>query len=384
MHRRDLIEKTGPYNEQLNVLIDWDMTRRLVFFSDFHHVHKITGEFYNPAGQCDRMSVQRRKDRSEYIRNVLAIRTTRPAKPWPKIEDMSIIVVADRLNRQVGETIGLIWRHTFYPYRLFLPLPQTDFNRLNTDMPNVALVPVDPSSSQAQRIDAALAQCDGKYIALVSSGLPIEQMWVENPLYALINSPVSREGFELAPHQLSRGAEATGKVEPGATGFGSIGAGWAAVLRKDDLQHARDAFPNLSVRQSLKAAGITLRQPSFEELPFQFDHLLQRALSAEKDGKWAEAGEIYEHTAQCHQNELWMKTQAAKAFFKASDHKRAAELARQVNQQRPTVDTLLFEARAKRDDNNFDSAIELLKRAEQILAGTTDYLVSAETERYSK
>jgi glycosyltransferase involved in cell wall biosynthesis len=42
MHHRDLIEKTGPYNEQLNVLIDWDLTRRLAFFSDFYHIHKVT------------------------------------------------------------------------------------------------------------------------------------------------------------------------------------------------------------------------------------------------------------------------------------------------------------------------------------------------------
>lgn len=68
----------------------------------------------------------------------------------------------------------------------------------------------------------------------------------------------------------------------------------------------------------------------------------------------------------------------------ARDHKRAAELACEVNQQRPTVDTLLFEARAKRDQNNLDSAIELLKRAEQILVGTTDYRVSAKTESDSK
>jgi hypothetical protein len=309
------------------------------------------------------MSVQRRKDRSEYIRNVLAIRTTRPAKPWPKIEDVSIILAADRLNDQVAETIGLIWRHTFYTYKLFLPLPQADFNRLNTDMPNMVLVPVDPFSSQTQRLDTAVAQCDGKYIAIIPSGLPIEQMWLENPLYALINSSVSREGFEL-------GASTSTLL--------------AVVLRRDDLQYARDAFPNLSVRQSLKAAGIALRQPCFEELPFQFDHLLQRALSAEKDGKWTEAAQTYERIAQCHQNELWMKIQAAKAFFKAGDQKRAAELACEVNQQRPTVDTLLFEARAKRDKNNFASAIELLKRAEQILVGTTDYLVSAETERFLK
>jgi len=32
MHRRDLLEKTGLYNEQLNILIDWDMTRILALF----------------------------------------------------------------------------------------------------------------------------------------------------------------------------------------------------------------------------------------------------------------------------------------------------------------------------------------------------------------
>jgi len=132
MHSRDLLEKTGTYNEQLNVLIDWDMTRRLAFFSDFHHVHEITGEFYSPVAECDRISVQRRKDKSEYLRNVLAIRTTRPPKPWPKMKDLSVIFAADRLGQQAGQTIGSIWRHTFFPYEVYLPLPQTDFARLNT------------------------------------------------------------------------------------------------------------------------------------------------------------------------------------------------------------------------------------------------------------
>ena len=43
LHRRDLLDKTGPYNEGLNVLIDWDMTRRLAFFSDFCHIPEVTG-----------------------------------------------------------------------------------------------------------------------------------------------------------------------------------------------------------------------------------------------------------------------------------------------------------------------------------------------------
>ena len=32
MHRRDLLDKTGPYTESLNILIDWDITRRTGLF----------------------------------------------------------------------------------------------------------------------------------------------------------------------------------------------------------------------------------------------------------------------------------------------------------------------------------------------------------------
>ena len=171
-------------------------------------------------------------------------------------------------------------------------------------------------------------------------------MWIENPLYALINNPDDRRGYEL---------------EESKEGL------WAAVVRKDDLQFARTSHPNLPVRESLRTAGIVLKHPDFEEYPFQFDNLLQKALSAEKDGDWSQAGQMYEYIAENHQNELWMKGLAAKAFLKAGNHPKAATLGHDVNLQRPTVDTLLLEAKIKRENKDFNSAIELLKTAEQIL-----------------
>lgn len=361
MHRADLIEKTGLYNEHLSILIDWDMTRRLAFFSDFCHVPQITGEFYSPVGECDRISIQQRKNKSDYLRNVLAIRTTRPAKPWPKIDDMSIIFVADKLDKQAGRTIGSIWRHTFYPYELYLPLPQADFSRLKTDMPNIELMPVEPATSLSQRVDAALRRCDGNYVAIVPSGFRIQEMWIENPLYALINSSAAREGFELE---------------------GSTDVLWAAVVKKQDLQYARKNSPEQSVRQSLTSAGIALRKPSIEELPFQFDGLLRQAQLAEKDGSWIQAARMFEYIAENYRNELWMKTRAARAFYKAGDHGRASELSKQVNQQRPTVDTLLLEAKVARERNDLNAAIERLARAQQILLGKADCLAAAETNGY--
>ena len=347
MHRRDLLEKTGPYNEDLNILIDWDMTRRLAFFSDFYHAHRITGEFYRPAGKCDRISVLGRKNEKEYARNILRIRTTRPAKPWTKLKDMSIIFTAERLNKQAGTTLGSIWQHTFYPYEVYLPLPVESLEKFDAEMPNIVPIPVNPLSSQDQRIDTALTRCEGEYIAIVPSGFPIREFWVEDSLHALVNGPVSCEGFEL---------EASTETL------------WAVVVRKEKLQYARRSFPNLPVQQSLKAAGIVLRQPAFEERPFQFDHLFQEAQFAEKNGNWAQAAQMFEYIAEHHQNELWMKSLAAKAFFNAGRYTRAAELSCEVNQQWPTVDTLLVEAKVNRE-TNFNSVIQSLNRAEQILEG---------------
>jgi glycosyltransferase involved in cell wall biosynthesis len=364
MHHRDLLEKTGPYNEQLSILIDWDITRRLAFFTDFYHSCEITGEYYSPVGHSDRISIRKRKDINEYTRNVLTIRTTRPIKPWPKIKDLSIIFSAERLDKQAGGTIGSVWQNTFYPYRLYLPLPQADFHQLNTEMPNIIPVAVDTLSTEAERIDAALDKCDGEYIAIVPSGFAIGEMSIENPLCALINSPTDRIGFELEEVTDTNGdIESSQKKEK----LLSQRKLWGAVVKKDDLLFARKSFPNLTVQESLTAAGIVLRTPAFEELPFQFDILLQQAMITQEDGNWAKAAQLFQYLAEHHHNQLWMKELAAKALFNAGAHNKAAQLSSQVNQLRPTVETLLLEAKVHREKKNFPPAIELLKKAEQIL-----------------
>jgi tetratricopeptide (TPR) repeat protein len=188
-------------------------------------------------------------------------------------------------------------------------------------------------------------------------------MWIEHPLYALINDSVNNEAFEPQ---------------------GSTEQLWSVVVRKDQLANARKSFPNLSVKQSLQAAGIRSRKPTDEQRPFQFDMLLQQAELAEKNGDWAQAAQMFEYIAEHYQNELWMKTLAAKAFYKVGDHTKAVELSSEINQQRPTVDTLLLEAKVNREKKNFNTAIDLLRKAEQILARKPDHLVSTEVNNYSR
>jgi glycosyltransferase involved in cell wall biosynthesis len=345
MHTREILEKTGNFNERLNMLIDWDLTRRLAFFTDFHHVHEITGEFYHPVGDSDRISTRYFKDRDEYIKNFLMIRTTRPPKPWPKIKDLSIIFIMDGLNEQVRDTLVSIWQHTFYPYQIYLPLRQFEIGKFDIEIPNTVTVPVDSHASMEQKIDAALAKCDGDIIAIVPAAFPIRNFWVEDSLYALINSSANKEAFELE--------DSTDKL-------------WAVVLNKEDLDYARKNFPHLSLRQSLKAAGIIIRRVLAEEIPFQYDQLLEQAGTAEKDGNWLKAAQTFGYIAEHYQNKLWINTQAAMAFFKAGLHIQAAQIVHEVNQQRPTVDTLMLEAKLNRQ-KDCKSAIKLLERAEQML-----------------
>ena len=355
MHRRDLLDRTGLYNEDLNILIDWDMTRRLAFFSDFHHVPTLTGEFYSPITECDRISIQGRKDSQEYLRNVLAIRTTRPAKPWTKIEDLSIVLLVDRLDKSVAEMLTRIWRRTFYPYQVYLPLPAADIARMDCEMPNVLTVPVGGQCSREDRLDAALKQADGTYIAVVPGEFPIREMWLEDPLYALINNPASA-GVMLEDSDAQT---------------------WAAVLRREALCRARKTHPFLSVPASLEACDIQVCTLAPEQLPFQFDELLRQAQLAETEGNWPAAAQLFEYMAAHYRNELWMKGMAARAYYEAGRHANADRLSREVNRARPTVDTLLLEAKIHRQKQDYTTAIQLLGQAEQYLGGHADVSVPA-------
>ncbi len=351
MHRRDLLEKTGPYNENLNILIDWDLNRRIAFFSDFHHVLSITGEFYCPLNDSDRISDVRRRDSEDYLRNVLTIRTTYPPKPWSKIDELSIIVAADRLTQETGQMLMRVWRHTFYPYRLYLPLSPAEMKRLDLQMPNVTLVPVEPQSSVEERVDVALQRAEGKYVAIVPTELPIADMWVEDAMHAIDRSGTSREGILLG-------------------GAGSAPRG--LVVARSELLRARQTHPHLSVEASLTACGVRARCPRPEELPFQFDELLRQGKLAEADGDWSLAARLFEQMGQRYHNELWMKTMAARAYFEAGNRMKASRLSREVNRVRATVDTLLLEAKIRRQQRDFAGAIRLLEKAERGLCGRVD------------
>jgi len=357
LHRRDLVEKTGLYNEGLRILIDWDMTRRLSFFTDLRHVAEVTGEFYGPVGPCDRISYRQRLDPAQYVRQVATIRTTRPAKPWPKMPDLSIIFLPDAVDAALAETLRSIWLTTFMPYELYLPMPSAQLQLLEAAMPNLVRIPVRDGASREARIDAALPYAAGDFIAVVPHGVPVNAMWVENPLHAAAGQPAGGSALLIA---------------------GSAQDWPAVVLRRDDCLRARRGRAGATWPASLAAAGLAVREPDVRELPFQFDFLLQEAQAMETDGNWGQAAWLYQQTGAKFDNRRWMDEMAARALYRAGGRDaEALNLCRQAAGDRPTPATLLLEAKIRKRANQFEAAARLLEHADMILADSATATVAA-------
>lgn len=353
MHRRDLLDKAGPYNEKLNVLIDWDLTRRLCFYTDFLHVPIVTGEYYAPVGDCDRISVKRRKNVNEYLWNLLTIRSTRPAKPWSCMSDLSVIVLADAADVQLEKTLNDLWSHTFYPNQYYVPMSPAEHQRFRPKTPNVIPVVTNEGASLGEKLDRALAVCEGDYTAIIPAGLQMSQdevSFIERSLYPLLQNRQAAVAYELV--------EATPQA-------------WGAVLSTEALKAARKAYSVLSLPESIRAAGIEIRKPRVEDYPFLFDNFLAVARQQEREGNWSQAARVYDYTIERFGNDLWMQTLKANALYQQGRWDAAAALAETLNQTRPTAARLMIEAKARRKMKDFSAAAALYRRAEAILDGNS-------------
>jgi glycosyltransferase involved in cell wall biosynthesis len=358
MHRRDLLNRAGLYNENLICLIDWDLTRRLCFFTDFLHVPKVTGEYYaaipDYQQRCERISSRKQKSLNRYILNYLTIQSTRPPKPWPKMKDLSLILVADGFSGQTEQALREIWSHTFYPYQIYLPLARSELDQLQrkTIVPNILGIPVPERCRREDRIDAALRSCQGELVAVVPDTWRIgfdEVAWIEKSLFPLLQEGTKSTAFEL---------------------LGSRPECWGVVLDAAVLRQARARYPQLPLRESLMAAGVTIQLPQQTQWPFQMENLITNAEYLERNGAWSDAELLYEMAEHRYGNELWMRTRRANALYRAGRYDPAGQWADAINRQRPTAASLMLEARIRRKQNRIPEALELYQKARDILEGS--------------
>ncbi|MGC9453815.1 MAG: glycosyltransferase [Phycisphaerae bacterium] len=95
---------------------------------------------------------------------------------------------------------------------------------------------------------------------------------------------------------------------------------------------------------------------------------LALARRLEREGNWRQAVRLYEQLMTTAEETNDLKHLAANALYRLGEDDRALELCREVNECRPTVDSLLLEARLHRRGDNDDGALEVLQHAEQILS----------------
>lgn len=352
MHRRDLLTKTGGFNDRLGPLADWDMHRRLAFFTDFLHVSGITAERYVPQVSGAGEAAWPGGGVQDAGKRLFEVLSARPPKPWRNMPDLSIVFAPEGAGPRAVAAIDEIRRRTFVPYRLYLALTDAEASLLGDRSAGAVHVPVQAGWPWDARVDKAIRHCEGDCIAILPEAA----------------SPAA-EAIEAACHVLAHHAGREEAVRLGSASNGAFGA----VFRRRQILRARQNRPALSIRRSVEAEGIVLRPAAGDELPLAFDLRLQQARAAETEGSFLQAARIYESTGRKHGNALWMAEAVARALYrhgKRDDQALAA--CRRVNQHRPTVSSLLLEARLLRRNHQIDRACGLLERARDILDWTAD------------
>lgn len=120
MHRKGLALRAGGYDENVRVMIDWDITRKLSFYTDFLHVQKTTGEYYQAIADSDRISDLQRRDRDSYEQNLRRIRADLPPEPWPMVRKVAVILPLSRWDEEARAIVTYLVDKLDYPCRIVL------------------------------------------------------------------------------------------------------------------------------------------------------------------------------------------------------------------------------------------------------------------------
>lgn len=117
MHRLDAAQRVGGFDENVKVLVEWSLNRRLAFLYDFVHVEVPTGEYHLPVFKSDRLSVRERRSGESYKHNLRKIRCHLPAEPWSKVDRIDLIYVVEQWGEQLNQHLRDIidnFDHPFY------------------------------------------------------------------------------------------------------------------------------------------------------------------------------------------------------------------------------------------------------------------------------
>ncbi|MDY6853076.1 MAG: hypothetical protein SV487_13510, partial [Thermodesulfobacteriota bacterium] len=179
MHRRDLALHVDGYDEKISVLIDWNLTRKMVFYSDFIFVPVPTGEYYMPIIKSDRISVVQRKDKKKYKQNIRRIKADHPPLPWPKVDRITVILPVGEWDEALSGFLAQVIDHLSYPVEYLLV--NNDLSRSGADcrtalgeigeLRNVSIVTPSRSLSDLDSYRFGARSTGAEYVFLITRNL---------------------------------------------------------------------------------------------------------------------------------------------------------------------------------------------------------------------
>jgi glycosyltransferase involved in cell wall biosynthesis/tetratricopeptide (TPR) repeat protein len=120
MHRREAALRVGGFDEEVKVLIEWSLNRRMAFIYDFLHVEIPTGEYHMPVFKSDRISVRERRNKESYQHNLRRIRCNLPKEPWLKVEKIDLLYLVDQWGDKLNTHLKEIIDNFDHPMRIKL------------------------------------------------------------------------------------------------------------------------------------------------------------------------------------------------------------------------------------------------------------------------
>ena len=313
MHRKELALRAGGYDETIRVMIDWDMTRKLSFYTDFLHVPVTTGEYYQPVQDSDRISDRGRRDEEAYRHNLRRVRADLPPEPWPKVKRTAVVAAFDAWDARTAALVRYFADKLDHPCRIVL---------VNRD---AALSPEACRASLGRLaelghvtvVDAGACDLHGAYLAGVRA--------VEAD-FCYLASPALEPALNL---RLIRGLGYMDSVGAQAVRwYGDPTGGPYDVLAT--RRAVLDARP--PGREGAWLQPVTVPE-DWQPEEFEADHLIWFARECEREGSYALAKELLERAAAVRQGgtgDPFLVQLYANVAFELGDYEAAERMCRRL------------------------------------------------------
>lgn len=319
VHRRELLDKIGPMDTEIRVLVDWSMIRRMAMFTDFIHLYDIGGEFwrYDESDSSDRISDRMRRDKRVFDANMRRIRAERPPKPWPMMPDTAIILPARSVTGKVRKVLADIAEHTWCPRMTYVVGPEWERHNLPASKCARWFV-----QNQRETFESAILRClqsaDADFATIIHPKSVVKAGWIGAAIYNLAQSDRRAVAYPLAN-------------QPNPV---------PSLYRREELICAMQAHPGESPRDAARLGGIS-HESAYPDVPLSFDGGLEVAGTNASRARHDTAAVVYsgmvdQFAPRQWGNPLWMAESQAREHIQAGRDDLALPLLTRLAQDRPT------------------------------------------------